>query len=261
MSDNTQAIVSSRSGKVEGEYREGLYVFKGIPYAAPPVGDLRWQPTQPVKPWDGVRPVKNYGNIAPQNAMPIPIPGMPAFEEPQNEDCLFLNIWTPGLDDARRPVMFYIHGGAFIIGAGSETVLEGGKLARRGDIVLVSINYRMGAFGFLNLKEITGGKIPATGNEGLLDQITALDWVHDNIIAFGGDPDNITVFGFSAGGMSIGNLLAMPLAKGKFRKTINRSGAANVVGPLDATVRISEEYLKILNLKNGVPWKEAGVDN
>jgi para-nitrobenzyl esterase len=107
----------------------------------------------------------------------------------------------------------------------------------------------MGAFGFLNLKEITGGKIPATGNEGLLDQIMALDWVHDNIAAFGGDPDNITIFGFSAGGMSIGDLLSMPLAKGKFHKTINRSGAGNVVGPLDETVRISGEYIKILNLK------------
>ncbi len=248
MSDNTQAIVSIKSGKVEGQYREGLYVFKGIPYATPPVGELRWHPPQPVKPWDGVRPAKKYGNIAPQNAMPIPMPGMPGFKEPQSEGCLFLNIWTPGLDDARRPVMFYIHGGAFIIGAGSEAVLEGGKLAKRGDIVLVSINYRLGALGFLNLKEITGGKIPATGNEGLLDQIAALEWVQDNIAAFGGNPDDITIFGFSAGGMSVGTLLAMPQASGKFQKALNRSGAANVVGPLDSSVKMSEEYLKMLNL-------------
>ncbi|OGO00388.1 MAG: hypothetical protein A2Y58_05815 [Chloroflexi bacterium RBG_13_51_52] len=250
MVSKNQAIVSTKSGKLEGFIENDLYVFKGIPYAVPPIGTLRWMPPQTVKPWDGVRPAKKYGSYAPQNPMPVAAPGMPVFEkELQDEDCLFLNIWTPGLDDARRPVMFWIHGGAFIIGSGTEPFLEGGKLAKRGDIVLVSINYRLGAFGFLNLKEITGGKILATGNEGLLDQITALEWVHNNIAAFGGNPDNITVFGFSAGGMSIGNLLGMPLAHGKFHKAINRSGAANIVGPLEDMVRISEEYVRIFNLK------------
>ncbi|MHB8104570.1 MAG: carboxylesterase/lipase family protein, partial [Dehalococcoidales bacterium] len=142
----------------------------------------------------------------------------------------------------------WIHGGAFIIGSGTEPFLEGGKLPKRGDIVLVSINYRMGAFGFMNLKEITGGKIPATGNEGLLDQIAALDWVHDNIAAFGGNPDNVTAMGFSAGGMSIGDLLSMPLARGKFHKTINRSGSTNTVGTLDSAVGIADQFLKILNI-------------
>jgi para-nitrobenzyl esterase len=250
MVSKNQAIIDAKCGKLEGYIENDLYVFKGVPYATPPVGPLRWMPSQPVKPWDGVRPAKNYGAISPQNPLPMTAPGLPDFgKELQDEGCLFLNIWTPGLDDARRPVMFWIHGGAFIIGSGNEPVLEGGHLAKRGDVVLVSITYRMGAFGFLNLKEITSGRIPATGNEGLLDQITALDWVHDNIAAFGGDPDNITVFGFSAGGMSIGSLLSMPLAKGKFHKTINRSGTGNVVGPLDDTVKISEEYLKILNIK------------
>ncbi|OGO00653.1 MAG: hypothetical protein A2Y90_02895 [Chloroflexi bacterium RBG_13_52_12] len=250
MSSSQQSVVSTKAGKVEGYQEGGLYVFKGIPYAAPPIGELRWMPPQSVKPWSGVRSAVKYGYISPQNPMPIAAPGMAVFEkESQNEDCLFLNIWTPGLDDARRPVMLWIHGGAFIIGSGTEPFLEGGKLAKRGDIVLVSINYRMGAFGFMNLKEVTGGKIPATGNEGLLDQVAALDWVHDNIAAFGGNPDNVTVFGFSAGGMSIGNLLGMPSARGKFHKTINRSGAANVIGQLDDAVNISEQYLKVLNLK------------
>jgi para-nitrobenzyl esterase len=248
MSNKKQTIVKIKSGKIEGSFEDGLYVFKGIPYAAPPVGKLRWMPPQPVKPWDNVRPAKKFGAIAPQNAMPFPPPGIIFEEQTQDEDCLFLNIWTPGLDDAPRPVMVWIHGGAFIIGSGTEPVVRGGKLAKRGDIVLVSINYRLGALGFMNLKEITGGKIPATGNEGLLDQIAALEWVHDNIAAFGGNPDNITVFGFSAGGMSIGNLLGMPLARGKFHKAINRSGAANVVGPLDGAVKISEQYVKIFNL-------------
>jgi para-nitrobenzyl esterase len=250
VSTGKQAIVSIKSGKLEGNVEDGLYIFKGIPYAAPPIGNLRWMPPQPVKAWSGVRPAKKFGAIAPQNPMPMAAPGMPVFDEPKDEDCLFLNIWTPGLDDARRPVMLWIHGGAFIIGSGTEPFLEGGKLAKRGDIVLVSINYRLGALGFINLKEITGGKIPATGNEGMLDQVAAVEWAHDNIAAFGGNPDNITVFGFSAGGMSTGTLLGMPLARGKFHKAINRSGAANVVGQLDAAVKISEKFIKIFSLNS-----------
>ncbi len=169
--------------------------------------------------------------------------------QPQNEDCLFLNVWTPGLDDARRPVMLWIHGGAFIIGSGSEAFLDSGYLARRGNIVLVSINYRLGAFGFLNLKELTAGKIPSTGNEGILDQVAALDWVHANIAGFGGDPDNITIFGFSAGGMSVGTLLALPAARAKFRNAINRSGAANIVSTLESAVSVSKQFLDILGLR------------
>jgi para-nitrobenzyl esterase len=246
---NQEAIVNTKSGKVEGYELDGLYVFKGIPYAEPPLGELRWMPPRPVKKWDGVRAAKEYDKISPQNGMPIAAPGMFDFaSQPQGEDCLFLNIWTPGLDDAKRPVMFWIHGGAFIIGSGTEPFLDTGVLPKRGDVVLVSINYRLGALGFMNLKEITGGKIPATGNEGLLDQIAALEWVHDNIAAFGGNPDNITVFGFSAGGMSIGTLLSMRGARGKFHKAINRSGAANVVGPLDSSVKITGQYLALLNV-------------
>ena len=244
-----QPIVSTKCGRLEGDFQNGIYSFKGVPYAAPPVGDLRWMPPQAPTPWSGVRPARNYGAIAPQNLMPAGGGFGPDFSgQPQDEDCLFLNIWTPGLDDARRPVMLWIHGGAFIIGSGTERFLEGGRLAKRGDIVLVSANYRLGALGFMNLKEITSGKIPATGNEGLLDQIAAMEWVHDNIAAFGGNPDNITIFGFSAGGMSIGCLLAMPAAQGKFHKAINRSGAANVVGTLDSAVRISEQFVKMFGL-------------
>lgn len=250
MSTNKQAIVSTRSGKLEGDFQNGIYVFRGIPYAAAPVGNLRWMPPKPLKPWSGVRPARKYGAIAPQNLMTATGPFGPDFSgQPQSEDCLFLNIWTPGLDDAHRPVMFWIHGGAFIIGSGTESFLESGKLAKRGDIVLVSVNYRLGALGFMNLKEITSGKIPSTGNEGLLDQVAALEWVQDNIAAFGGNPDNITVFGFSAGGMSIGTLLAMSAARGKFHKAINRSGAANIVSTLDSAVDISKQYLSILGLK------------
>jgi len=246
-----QAVVSTKSGKLEGIYQDGLFTFKGVPYAEPPVGKLRWMPPQPVKKWDGVRPAKEYGAMAPQLAMMAPSdsPGTPNFGNvPQSEDCLFLNIWTPGLDDKKRPVMFWIHGGAFIIGAGSETFLDSGVLPKRGDVVLVSINYRLGAPGFLNLNEITGGKIPSTGNEGILDQVAALEWVQENISAFGGNPDNVTIFGFSAGGMSVGTLLALPAAKGTFHKAMNRSGAANVVSTLESAVGIAGQYLEIYNL-------------
>ncbi|MBN1161245.1 MAG: carboxylesterase/lipase family protein [Dehalococcoidales bacterium] len=251
MSSNKPAVVTTKNGKLEGFIENGLYVFKGIPYAAQPVGNLRWLPPQTHESWSGIRPAKKYGAISPQNVMPLAanVPGMPDFsKELQDEGCLYLNVWTPGLDDAHRPVVFWIHGGAFIIGAGTEPFLEEGRLAKRGDVVIVSINYRMGAFGFMNLKEITGGKIPATGNEGLLDQIAALDWVHDNIAAFGGDPDNVIAAGFSAGAMSIGCLLGVPAARGKFHKTINRSGSTNTVAVLDNAVEITGQFLKLFNL-------------
>jgi para-nitrobenzyl esterase len=251
MTNDKQTIVSTKSGKLEGNYRDGLFTFKGIPYAESPIEKLRWMPPQPVKKWDGVRPAKEYGAMAPQLAMVAPSdsPGAPNFGNvPQSEDCLFLNIWTPGLDDKKRPVMFWIHGGAFIIGAGSETFLDSGVLPKRGDIVLVSINYRLGAPGFLNLNEITSGRIPSTGNEGILDQVAALEWVQENISAFGGNPDNVTIFGFSAGGMSVGTLLALPTAKGTFHKAMNRSGAANVVSTLESAVDVAARYLEIYGL-------------
>jgi para-nitrobenzyl esterase len=247
VSSEKQTIVKTKSGKIEGSFEEGLYAFKGIPYAAPPVGQLRWLPPQPVKPWDGIRPAKKFGAIAPQN----PMVGGPIthVEQPQDEDCLFLNIWTPGLDDARRPVMLWIHGGAFTIGSGSDAMYDSDALAKRGDVVLVTINYRLGMLGFLRLKDVTGGKINATGNEGLLDQVAALKWVRDNIAAFGGDPKNVTVFGESAGGMSIGCLMAMPIAHGLFHKGILESGAGGTVVPLDKANTVAENFLKTLGVK------------
>ncbi len=246
MSDDKQTLVSTRAGKLEGYYKDGLYVFKGIPYAAPPVGELRWMPPQPVKPWEGVRPAKQFGPISPQNEMAAgPIIQV---EQPQDEDCLFLNIFTPGLDDARRPVMVWIHGGAFTIGSGSDPQYDSSSLASRGDVVLVTINYRLGMLGFLNLKEVTGGKIPATGNEGLLDQVAALKWVKENIAAFGGDPDNITAFGESAGSMSIACLMAMPAAKGYFHKGIMESGVGSTAASLDDAIDVSGRFLGLVDI-------------
>ncbi len=248
MSNGKEAVVETKSGKVEGDYQQGLYIFKGIPYAAPPIGERRWSPPWPVEPWAGVRQTQAFSEIAPQNVMEnraIPALGP---EEPQNEDCLYLNIWSPGLDGARRPVMVWIHGGAFNMGSGSSPMAEGNTLATRGDVVIVSINYRLGLLGFLNLNEVTGGKIPATGNEGLLDQIAALEWVRENIASFGGDPDNVTVFGESAGGMSIGCLLAMPKASGLFRKAILQSGVGSTVSLLDAAAMVGQKFLDVTGL-------------
>lgn len=243
---NKENIVATKSGKLQGVFQDGLFIFKGIPYAAPPVGELRWMPPEPVKPWEGVRPAKEFGPIAPQNPMPGGL--IMQANQPEDEDCLFLNIWTPGLDNAKRPVMVWIHGGAFTIGSSSDLMYDNGLLAKRGDVVLVSINYRLGMLGFLRLKDVTGGKVPATGNEGLMDQVAALKWVKDNIAAFGGDPGNITVFGESAGGMSIGCLMAMPMAKGTFHKGILESGVGSTAMPLDYVNAVAANFLEVTGI-------------
>jgi para-nitrobenzyl esterase len=250
MTKSDNAVIETKFGKIEGSYQQGLYVFKGIPYAAPPIKELRWLPPQPVKPWKGVCQAKNFREIAPQNKGILDniIPELAVYE-PQSEDCLYLNIWSPGLDDGHRPVLFWIHGGAFNMGSGSTPVYDGSTLSARGNVVVVTINYRLGPLGFLNLNEVTKGKIPATGNEGLLDQIAALEWVKDNITVFGGDPDNITVFGESAGGMSIGCLLTMPKARGLFRKAILQSGVGNTAVPLEEAIKASQGFLDTLGLK------------
>lgn len=244
-------IVATQYGFVEGTLDEGQHVFRGVPYAAAPVGDLRWRAPQPPVSWKDIRPTKTFGEIAPQN----PMLGMEALldfavREPQDEDCLYLNIWTPGTDGARRPVMVWIHGGAFLTGSGSQEMFRKNTLVDRGDVVLVTVNYRLGALGFMNLREITGGKIPATGCEGLLDQIAALSWVGDNIEAFGGDPGNITLFGESSGAMSIGTLMGMPAAEGKFHKAILQSGGGGTVGLLEESVSTTRRFLDILGLKS-----------
>lgn len=242
MTPHPDPVARTRFGLLQGLALDGLFVFRGVPYAAPPVGPLRWMPPSPPSPWSGVRPALRFGSVAPQ----VRSPGFPGFSavEPQDEDCLYLNVWTPGLDDALRPVLVWIHGGVFNVGSGSLPAYDGSRLAARGDVVVVTINYRLGMLGFLNLDEATAGRIPATGNEGLLDQMAALAWVRDNIAAFGGDPACVTVFGESAGAMSIGCMLAMPRARGLFHRAILESGVANTAVPLDAAVDVTRAFLK-----------------
>ncbi len=242
-------VAETRYGKVEGVQTTGAIAFKGIPYAAPPVGALRWAPPERPAAWSGVRRAAAFGTIAPQTQAPIRLLEAFFLEEPQSEDCLYLNVWTPALDGARRPVLVWIHGGAFAIGSGSQGLYDGAPLARRGDAVVVTINYRLGPLGFLHLRELTGGRIPATGNEGILDQVAALEWVRENIAAFGGDPGNVTIFGESAGGMSVGTLLGLPRARGLYAKAIPQSGAAQTVSSLERAVRLAERLIRELGIR------------
>jgi para-nitrobenzyl esterase len=237
------AILTITYGKLAGFEQDRLVVFKGIPFATPPVGSRRWLPPQKPSAWNGTRDARNFGAASPQLRLPSVVLGGMQIEEAQSEDCLYLNVWTPNADNKRRPVMVWIHGGAFRIGSGAQVIYDGSSLARRGDVVVVTINYRMGPFGFIRLTDITNGKIAATGNEGLLDQIAALEWVRDNIAQFGGDPANVTVFGESAGGMSIGALLAMPAARGLFHKAILQSGFCHSGRPAERANRYAEKLI------------------
>ncbi|MBJ39216.1 MAG: carboxylesterase [Gammaproteobacteria bacterium] len=244
--------VTTRQGDIAGASEGGVQVFRGIPYAAPPTGANRWLPPQPHPAWDGVRDASGFGAEAPQNPSALDSMLGTTGEPPtRHEDCLFLNVWTPAADTSKRPVMFWIHGGGFTIGSGSGAVYDGQYLAREGDVVVVTINYRMGALGFMNLAALTDGKIPATGNEGLLDQIAALEWVRDNIAAFGGDPGNVTIFGESAGGMSCGALLAMPGATGLFHKAIPQSGACHTAITMEQARAVAETTLELLGVDAG----------
>jgi para-nitrobenzyl esterase len=243
------ATVSISQGKLDGDDQGGLLVFKGIPFAAPPVSAFRWLPPQKPASWTGTRDARRFGAVAPQNKMMLSPLSAFVIDGEQSEDCLTLNVWTPALDGKRRPVMVWIHGGAFTIGSGSQGLYDGSVLARRGDVVLVTVNYRLGPLGFLRLADVTGGKIPSTGAEGMLDQIAALQWVRDNIAEFGGDPGNVTIFGESAGGMSTGNLLGMPAARGLFHKAIPQSGASHTGAPTQRANRVAERVLSKLKVQ------------
>ena len=215
-------VARVEGGLVRGQIERGVIAFKGIPYAAPPVGARRWAPPQPVRPWNGVRRALAYG----PDCMQVLFPGDAAPERtvPQ-ENCLYLNVWRPrGASVRNLPVMVWIYGGGFVNGGSSPAVYNGTRFARDG-VVLVSFNYRLGNFGFFAFPALTRqDRGQLLGDYAFMDQLAALRWVQRNIRAFGGDPHNVTVFGESAGGMSVNNLLISPLAKGLFQRAIIESG-------------------------------------
>ncbi|HEX9068402.1 MAG TPA: carboxylesterase/lipase family protein [Ktedonobacterales bacterium] len=227
-------IVKTRSGAVRGTVAGGVNVFKGIPYAAPPFGANHLRPPQPVPPWSGVRDALAFGPKPPQSLYPPQVQLLiPPEQVGSGEDCLTLNIWSPSLGPVGRPVMVWIPGGLFEYHAASASPWYDGSHFARDGIVCVTINYRVGAEGFLALPE-------GNANRGLLDQIAALRWVQENIAAFGGDPGNVTIFGESAGALSVGTLLSMPRAEGLFRRAIAQSGAAHIVTSAATAQRIGQ---------------------
>src|SRR3954464_8880873 len=210
-------VVETVAGKLRGGASGGIFAFRGVPYGASTAGANRFMPPKAPEPWAGVRDALEYRGHAPQ------LPGRPerrpelqtilgpADTTPESEDCLTLNVWTPGLrDSAKRPVMVWLHGGAFAYGSANRAVTDGSNLARRGDVVVVSVNHRLNVFGFLHLQDIGGPAWTHSGNAGVLDLVAALHWVRDNIETFGGDPGNVTIFGESGGGGKVSVLLAMP---------------------------------------------------
>ncbi len=218
-------IVKTDDGKIHGKtINEGkVRAWLGIPYAAPPVGDLRWKAPQATSKWKGERSATKYGARCVQN----PVHDLVFQDSGPSEDCLFLNVYTPATADAKSklPVMFWIHGGGYSVGASDEPRHNGDFLPLKG-VVLITINYRLGVFGFLANSDLAKEANGSAGNYGLMDMVAALHWVKDNIKDFGGDPDNVTIFGESAGSFAVSTLMASPMARGLFAKAIGESGAA-----------------------------------
>lgn len=220
--DLNRPAVRVEGGLIAGTQTDGVTRFFGVPYAAPPVGELRWRAPQPLQPWTGTREAREFSPVCRQT--------VPWISEPQSEDCLYLNVWAPAR--ARKlPVMVWIHGGGFFGGSGSQPGTDGSRLTRQ-DVIVVTLNYRLGIFGFFAHPELSAeSPAKASGNQGILDQIAALRWIQRNIAAFGGDPSRVTVMGESAGAVSVAMLVASPLAKGLFQRAIAQSGNDGL--PLD----------------------------
>jgi len=241
-------------GRVRGTDVDGVKTFKGIPYGASTAGANRFMPPADPARWSGVRDALEYGASAPQrdpgatpaagSGLSVASAGLP----PESEDCLVLNVWTPGLDAAKRPVMLWCHGGGFASGSGSSPVTDGAHLARRGDVVVVSINHRLNVLGFTYLGDLVGSDVAQSGDAGMLDIVHALRWVRANISRFGGDPGRVTVFGQSGGGRKVATLLAMPSAKSLFHRAVIESGATIKLVEREQAARVARELATRLEI-------------
>jgi para-nitrobenzyl esterase len=243
------AVVTTEAGRLQGirDETRGVDVFRGIHYGQPTSGERRFKPALPVAPWDGVRDATRFGDVCPQ----VGTGGRGSLQQegplPMSEDCLVLNVWTPELS-GERPVMVWLHGRGYNAGAGSEGWYDGTNMAARGNVVVVTINHRLNVFGYLHLKELGGPAFAASGIVGLLDAQLALEWVRDNIRAFGGDPDNVTIFGESGGGSKVATMMGMPSAKGLFHKGIIQSGPSRTGTPAAEATAHARRVMELLQV-------------
>ena len=248
-------IVSTEAGKVQGFMENGIEAYLGLRYAKAPVGELRFMPPVAPDSWDGIADATSMGAPAMQMYTPSG-PRVtdftrqlqvifPTLRESKidNEDALFLNVWTPSSDDGKRPVMVWFHGGGYAYGSGGWEAYDGRNLAEKGDVVVVTVNHRLNLFGYLYLADRFGEEFAASGNLGNLDLVASLEWVRDNIAAFGGDPDNVTIMGESGGGSKVSHMMATPAADGLFHKAIIQSGAAVTSGDRQIAARLADELL------------------
>jgi para-nitrobenzyl esterase len=251
------AVVVTTAGKMRGTHAAGVYAFRGVPYGATTAGAGRFQPPAKLKPWSGIRDTTELGPRSPQllssfhGFVPPEVEVMDR-DEKMGEDCLVLNVWTAALDRGRKlPVMVWLHGGGYTSGSGGFICYDGRELARKHEVVVVTLNHRLTAFGYLYLAGFGSERYAASSNVGNLDIIAALEWIRDNIVAFGGDPGSVTIFGQSGGGGKVSSLMAMPAARGLFKRAIVQSGAAVKGISRDAASQNAERFLARLNLRPG----------
>jgi len=247
------SVAETASGKIRGVVSGGVHVFKGVPYGASTAGANRFMPPRKPEPWAGVRDAIVYAGRSPQASAAAQRPELatvwgPVDQLPVGEDCLTLHVWTPALDNAKRPVMVWLHGGAFSYGSANSPRYDSSNLARRHDVVVVAVNHRLNIFGHLDLSGTGDARFAQSGNAGVLDLVAALEWVREHAARFGGDPGNVTIFGQSGGGGKVSALLAMPGAKGLFHKAVIQSGASVRFAERERTTQLADAVLKQLDL-------------